>query len=1125
MQKYQPRIRYPEMTGLRGLTALAVTFSHCANQFIADTQNYPNLSRVLLFLKKTPAFLFFSGHPSVVLYFCLCGFGLSKYFSETQQPVYFDFLKNRFTRVYIPYLLACTLAILLSQLIQISIYPELGPWIAEILTHPLSFDEILKHTFAIGNFRTNSLNPVNWSLVHEFRIYLLFPFVMIAIKGLSLMTSLALALISGISGVTLSLLWIKIAEKYGLPDINYFDTLTYMAMFIMGALLALNLDAVLNATKRLSKLNRSILGIVAVILFIESPLLPGKLNYYYDIPTSIGAIGIMITCLVSPKMSSLLRSRPIQFLGEISLSLYLIHSIVLVFMIQLLYPVVSLHWITFAAIASSLTLARISSLWHKREMGMTFLLAAVLLSASPRAFCGNYSPRGVGGGGAMSGLSISPHGNLLFVGTDMGTLFRSEDQGKKWEAISHAQVKFGGDLTLSSSVGFTANPKVVFFSESGGKPKRSVDAGITWQPISLTLRDKERILYWQGDLQDPKFILCATNQGLLISENSGDSWARSSGPDSPGTGSLIYRGTKDPKSKRLVLHATSKNILLSSDGGKSFSNWYTPPSTWIRSFAAGSDGTTLTAAFIDTHGEAACSWAKGKETIEDCGYVWVHSQSVGTQATFKSTKKEAGRHIKMAGNDPRTLYASAGNWEKQYGTKIWVSRDAGISWDLRMHLYNWDKRPYQVWPKEKLEYTAPGLDVGWHDNAYYSFAINPLNSSQTGTTGNFFLHMSRDFGQTWQAPFTKLESSGARAAQSNWSSVGLEVTSVCRLKFHPANPQLAYASYADIGGLVSEDGGKTWRISRTGHNTNYDYAFDPTQPSWAFAVGGDSHDYPIGQRDMRKSSGGVYLTQDKGRTWNRLTPKSGEWDRQFLSIGYDPIRKIIYAGTQGAGVARSMDLGKTWKFFNNGLSGKDLVIPQIEIDPKDGTAYALLTSYAPNFPNPERNGVYHLDPTSSDPSWKNLRGKVEKPKAVEGNFPNWFFPTSFAVDFSQPQRKTIWLSDMESNHAWLASGIWKTTDRGNIWNRAIQFTLATHLEINPKNPSHVLASGNYVVDGSWGQGGALSTKDGGLTWNKNTQMPLLSNLCGSRIDPNHPDKVFYLFFGGGMLYGPLISPQ
>ena len=51
-----------------------------------------------------------------------------------------------------------------------------------------------------------------------------------------------------------------------------------------------------------------------------------------------------------------------------------------------------------------------------------------------------------------------------------------------------------------------------------------------------------------------------------------------------------------------------------------------------------------------------------------------------------------------------------------------------------------------------------------------------------------------------------------------------------KLKFNPKNSSVGYAAYCDLGGLVTEDGGKTWRISKAKYNTNYDYAFDPGHP-------------------------------------------------------------------------------------------------------------------------------------------------------------------------------------------------------------------------------------------------------------------------------------------------------
>ena len=98
-----------------------------------------------------------------------------------------------------------------------------------------------------------------------------------------------------------------------------------------------------------------------------------------------------------------------------------------------------------------------------------------------------FIPLGVGGGEAMSGVSISPYNKLWFVGTDMGTLFRSVDEGVSWQPVNHLQAVFNSDLTRSVSVGFAADGLTVFHASMGLNPTRSTDSGLTFKSINMSI--------------------------------------------------------------------------------------------------------------------------------------------------------------------------------------------------------------------------------------------------------------------------------------------------------------------------------------------------------------------------------------------------------------------------------------------------------------------------------------------------------------------------------------------------------------------------------------------------------------------------------------------------------------
>ncbi|NQZ08300.1 MAG: hypothetical protein HRT35_14180, partial [Algicola sp.] len=99
-----------------------------------------------------------------------------------------------------------------------------------------------------------------------------------------------------------------------------------------------------------------------------------------------------------------------------------------------------------------------------------------------------FKPWGIGGGGAMAGYSINPfNDHMRFVGTDMGTVFRSLNRGMNWMPVKHEQTTYSSRLGYAAGFGF-ASETAVLHAPAGVKPVRSIDGGQTFSaPASFEL--------------------------------------------------------------------------------------------------------------------------------------------------------------------------------------------------------------------------------------------------------------------------------------------------------------------------------------------------------------------------------------------------------------------------------------------------------------------------------------------------------------------------------------------------------------------------------------------------------------------------------------------------------------
>jgi photosystem II stability/assembly factor-like uncharacterized protein len=165
---------------------------------------------------------------------------------------------------------------------------------------------------------------------------------------------------------------------------------------------------------------------------------------------------------------------------------------------------------------------------------------------------------------------------------------------------------------------------------------------------------------------------------------------------------------------------------------------------------------------------------------------------------------------------------------------------------------------------------------------------------------------------------------------STWTHVGLEdARQISRVVVDPLDPKVvyvgslghAYGPNEQRGVYKSVDGGEHWaKVLDEGSEIGVsDLAICPGNPRLLFAGTWNTHRPPWSTYPpIDGPGGGLYRSQDAGKTWSRLNNglPEGDWGR--IGVDVAPDGKRVYALIQAkkAGLYRSEDGGDTWTLEN-----------------------------------------------------------------------------------------------------------------------------------------------------------------------------------------------------------------
>jgi len=239
----------------------------------------------------------------------------------------------------------------------------------------------------------------------------------------------------------------------------------------------------------------------------------------------------------------------------------------------------------------------------------------------------------------------------------------------------------------------------------------------------------------------------------------------------------------------------------------------------------------------------------------------------------------------------------------------------------------------------------------------------------------------------------------------------------------------------------------------------------------------------------------VYKTRDGGTSWERISTELSS--RRVLTLAVDPQHPAtVYAGTMGDAVYKSPDGGQRWLPHNVGLKEHISVVNQFIFDRRSTeTIYTATTVGVYRSTDGARTWEEHMagmkevhyvvtiaqspaDPEvlyagTSGGAYRSTDGTHSWVKINDGLIPPEILEASLALGVN-----TIVIDPLRTDtvYAGTTKGLFKTTNRGDVWVRiaqALPDQYISSIVIDPSNPQRL-----YVG----GRAGVHTSTDGGQTW-------------------------------------------
>jgi hypothetical protein len=386
------------------------------------------------------------------------------------------------------------------------------------------------------------------------------------------------------------------------------------------------------------------------------------------------------------------------------------------------------------------------------------------------------------------------------------------------------------------------------------------------------------------------------------------------------------------------------------------------------------------------------------------------------------------------------------------------------------------------------------------------------------------MQVSSDGCQTWKQAYVSNQDQNPMDASTpqnkSYHSIGLENTTCHQVSWQ--SKDLMMASFSDIGGVRSLDGGNTWGFNYTGFRVNSLYRTTNVGTK-TFGACSNIHDMYQSTRledevlDNDDANGKIVVSSDLGATWTEVH----NFGHPVYWIDADPNNpNRMYASVIHFGGKQGSQLGGIYKTDDlNNLSSSQWTKlpnpPRTEGHPaclkvlKDGNlvcSFSGRRNTSGAFTASSGVFMYNI----SNNTWTDLSHAGMK-----------YWTNDIVIDPNDASENT-WYVSVSSGWGGAANalgGLYKTTNRGANWSKltGTKFDRVTSITINPNNKNQAFLT--TETDGLWQSN---DINDNLPVWTLVESYPFRQP---ERVffNPYNLNEMWVSSFGNGMKVG-LLSP-